>query len=70
MLLSEPTTGVLELKLAGEVDMATVDPLRDAAKTAAGSADASGGARALAASTDAIADDISAWLARLNLPRK
>ena len=38
--------------------------------TAAGSADASGGARALAASTDAIADDISAWLARLNLPRK
>jgi len=38
--------------------------------TAAGSADASGGARALAASTDAVADDISAWLAGLNLSRQ
>jgi cholesterol transport system auxiliary component len=38
--------------------------------TVAGSADASGGARALAASTDAVADDISAWLARLKLPRQ
>jgi cholesterol transport system auxiliary component len=34
------------------------------------SADASGGARALAAGTDAVADDIAAWLARLNLPKR
>ncbi len=39
LLLSEPSAGVLELKLAGEVDMATVDPLREAAKTAASSGD-------------------------------
>jgi cholesterol transport system auxiliary component len=32
------------------------------------SADAAGGARALAAGTDAVADDIAAWLSRLNLP--
>jgi cholesterol transport system auxiliary component len=33
-------------------------------------ADAGGGARALAASTDAVAADIAAWLARLNLPKR
>jgi len=37
LLLSEPSAGVLEMKLAGEVDMATVDPLREATKTAASS---------------------------------
>lgn len=38
--------------------------------TPAGSADAAGGARALAASTDAIAGDIVAWLGGLNLTRR
>ena len=38
--------------------------------TPAGSADAAGGARALAASTDAIAADIVAWLGSLNLKRQ
>ncbi|HEX9171528.1 MAG TPA: ABC-type transport auxiliary lipoprotein family protein [Telluria sp.] len=38
--------------------------------TTASSADAAGGARALAASTDAVAADIAAWLATLDLPRK
>jgi len=39
LLLSEPSTGVLEFKLAGEVDMATVGPLKEATKTAASSGD-------------------------------
>lgn len=39
-------------------------------KTAAGSADAAGGAAALAASTDAVAADIVAWLATLPALRK
>jgi anti-sigma B factor antagonist len=34
LLLSEPSAGVLELKLTGEVDMATVQPLRDATSRA------------------------------------
>ena len=38
--------------------------------TPAGSADAAGGARALAASTDAIAADIVAWLGAMNLNRR
>jgi len=38
--------------------------------TPAGTADAAGGARALAASTDAIAGDIVAWLGALNLNRR
>jgi len=38
--------------------------------TPAGSADAAGGARALAASTDAIAGDIVAWLGAMNLNRR
>ena len=38
--------------------------------TPAGSANAAGGARALAASTDAIAADIVAWLGSLNLKRQ
>jgi cholesterol transport system auxiliary component len=38
--------------------------------TAAGTADAAGGARALAASTDAIAADIVTWLGTLNLGRR
>jgi cholesterol transport system auxiliary component len=38
--------------------------------TAANSADAAGGARALAASTDAIAADIVAWLGTLKLTRR
>lgn len=39
-------------------------------KTAATSADAGGGARALAASTDAVASDIAAWLATLPPPKE
>ena len=44
-----------------------VDQRSFARTTPAGSADAAGGARALAASTDAIAADIVAWLGTLNL---
>jgi cholesterol transport system auxiliary component len=43
---------------------------RSFARTTAGGADAAGGARALAASTDAIAADIVAWLGTLNLNRR
>jgi anti-sigma B factor antagonist len=35
--LSEPSPGVLELTLIGEVDLATVEPLRAASQTAAAS---------------------------------
>jgi cholesterol transport system auxiliary component len=47
-----------------------VDQRSFARTTAASSADAAGGARALAASTDAIAADIVAWLGTLNLARR
>lgn len=49
---------------------ALVDQRSFARTTAAGSADAAGGARALAASTDAIAADIVAWLGTLDLHRR
>jgi cholesterol transport system auxiliary component len=49
---------------------ALVDQRSFARTTAAGSADAAGGARALAASTDAVAADIVAWLGTLNLNRR
>ena len=49
---------------------ALVDQRSFVRTTAAGSADAAGGARALAASTDAIAADIVAWLGTLNLNRR
>jgi cholesterol transport system auxiliary component len=49
---------------------ALVDQRSFTRTTAAGSADAAGGARALAASTDAIAADIVAWLGTLNLNRR
>ncbi len=47
-----------------------VDQRSFARTTGATSADAAGGARALAASTDAIAADIVAWLGTLNLTRR
>jgi cholesterol transport system auxiliary component len=47
-----------------------VDQRSFARTTAATSADAAGGARALAASTDAIAADIVAWLGTLNINRR
>jgi cholesterol transport system auxiliary component len=47
-----------------------VDQRSFARTTAANSADAAGGARALAASTDAIAADIVAWLGTMNLNRR
>jgi cholesterol transport system auxiliary component len=47
-----------------------VDQRSFARTTPAGSADAAGGARALAASTDAVAADIVAWLGTLDLPRR
>jgi cholesterol transport system auxiliary component len=47
-----------------------VDQRSFARTTAAGRADAAGGARALAASTDAIAADIVAWLGTMNLNRR
>jgi cholesterol transport system auxiliary component len=49
---------------------ALVDQRSFVRTTAAGSADAAGGARALAASTDAIAADIVSWLGTLNLNRR
>jgi cholesterol transport system auxiliary component len=45
---------------------ALVDQQTFSRRTPAPSADAAGGARALAGSTDAVADDIAAWLARLD----
>ena len=39
LLLGEPSAGVLELRLFGEVDMATVVPLREATRTAVASGD-------------------------------
>jgi cholesterol transport system auxiliary component len=47
-----------------------VDQRSFARTTPAGTADAAGGARALAASTDAIAADIVTWLGTLNLGRR
>jgi cholesterol transport system auxiliary component len=47
-----------------------VDQRSFARTTQAASADAAGGARALAASTDAIAADIVAWLGTLNINRR
>jgi cholesterol transport system auxiliary component len=47
-----------------------VDQRSFARTTLAGSADAAGGARALAASTDAVAADIVAWLGTLDLNRR
>jgi cholesterol transport system auxiliary component len=47
-----------------------IDQRSFARTTPAGSADAAGGARALAASTDAVAADIVAWLGTLDLPRR
>lgn len=39
LLLSEPAPGVLELTLIGEVDLGTIEPLREATRTAAASGD-------------------------------
>jgi cholesterol transport system auxiliary component len=47
-----------------------VDQKTFSRKTGAASADAAGGARALAASTDAVAADIVAWLATLQLRKE
>lgn len=47
-----------------------VDQKTFARATTAASADAAGGARALAASTDAVATDIAAWLGTLDLARR
>jgi cholesterol transport system auxiliary component len=47
-----------------------IDQRSFARTTPAGSADAAGGARALAASTDAVAADIVAWLGTLDLNRR
>jgi len=49
---------------------ALIDQRSFARTTPAGTADAAGGARALAASTDAIAADIVTWLGTLNLSRR
>jgi stage II sporulation protein AA (anti-sigma F factor antagonist) len=39
LLLSEPSEGVLVMNLSGELDMATVEPLREASRTALASGD-------------------------------
>jgi anti-anti-sigma factor len=39
LLITEPRDRVLELRLAGDIDMATVEPLRDAARRVVASRD-------------------------------
>jgi cholesterol transport system auxiliary component len=57
--------GLVVLRVSLYQGHALVDQKTFGRKTAAGSADAAGGTRALAASTDAAAADILAWLAVL-----
>ena len=64
------STGVVAVR-ASVFQGHTLDDQRSFRQAAAAtSADAAGGARALAASTDAVATDIVAWLGTLNLNRR
>jgi cholesterol transport system auxiliary component len=62
--------GQLQLRASLFDGHTLVDQQTFSRSTPANSADAAGGARALAASTDAVSADIAAWLATLDLPRK
>jgi cholesterol transport system auxiliary component len=61
------SAGVVVVRASVFRDHALVDQQTFTRSTPAPSADASGGARALAMSLDGIADDIAGWLARQNL---
>jgi cholesterol transport system auxiliary component len=64
------STGVVAVRASVFRGHALVDQQTFTRSTPAPSADASGGARALATSLDGIADDIAGWLARQNLPQR
>jgi cholesterol transport system auxiliary component len=64
------STGVVALRASVFKGHALVDQHTFVRRTDAISADAAGGARALASSTDAVAADIAAWLASLDLTRR
>lgn len=62
--------GLITLRASVFQGHVLVDQRSFTRSTPAGSLDAAGGARALAASTDAIAGDIAAWLGAMNLNRR
>jgi cholesterol transport system auxiliary component len=62
--------GVLALRVSLFNQHKLIDQKTFSRKVAATSADAAGGARALAAATDAVAADINAWLATLPAPKQ
>jgi cholesterol transport system auxiliary component len=64
------STGVVAVRASVFQGHTLVDQRSFRQAAAATSADAAGGARALAASTDAVATDIVAWLGTLNLNRR
>lgn len=64
------STGVVAVRASVFQGHTLVDQKSFRQAVAANSADAPGGARALAASTDAVAADIVAWLGTLNLNRR
>ena len=64
------STGVVAVRASVFQGHTLVDQKSFRQAVAAPSADATGGARALAASTDAVAADIVAWLGTLNLNRR
>ena len=64
------STGVVAVRASVIQGHALVDQKTFVRRTSATSADAAGGARALAASTDGVAADIAAWLGTLNLARR
>ena len=64
------SSGVVAVRASVFQGHALVDQKTFVRRTTAASADAPGGARALAASTDGVAADIAAWLGTLNLARQ
>jgi cholesterol transport system auxiliary component len=64
------SAGVVALRASVFKGHALVDQRTFVRRTDALSADAAGGARALASSTDAVAADIAAWLTSLDLTRR
>jgi len=64
------SAGVVAVRASVFQGHALVDQKTFMRSTSATSADAAGGARALAASTDAVAADIAAWLPTLKLARR
>lgn len=64
------STGLVAVRASVFQGHALVDQKTFVHRTVAPSADAAGGARALAASTDAVATDIASWLGTLNLAHR